>query len=161
MVNWETTISRLEADLKEAKKKHTSLVMETIPALFDEAEFSGFRMKDGREVVVEDIVSASIPKKNQPAAFQWCRDHDHGGIIKNEITIAFGKGEDDTAVQLLGKLAQEGYHGVKQKETIHTQTLKAWVRELIEQGDRGEIPEADKLPEELFGVFRGRKAVIK
>jgi hypothetical protein len=53
---------------------------------------------------------------------------------------------------LLNQLREQNYP-VQQAQKIEPQTLKAWVREKVEQGS--------EFPTELFGVYIGQRATIK
>jgi hypothetical protein len=63
-----------------------------------------------------------------------------------------GRGEDDKANSFKAVAENEGLYP-EQKEDIHAQTLKAWVRERVETGD--------SFPMELFGAYVGQRAFIK
>jgi hypothetical protein len=41
----------------------------------------------------------------------------------------------------------------EQKQDVHSSTLRAWVKERVENGD--------EFPMDLFGAFVGQRAVIK
>ena len=65
--------------------------------------------------------------------YQWLRDYGLGDIIKNNIFVTFGKGEDDKAKQLLD-LAQNNGFEPQQKSDVAWMTLTALFRERIESG---------------------------
>ena len=83
-------------------------------------------------VDVKPNYSATITIANREAAFNWLRDNGLGDIIKNDITVSFGKNEDNKAADY-ANLAQErqGYQPT-QKLKVEPMTLKALVRERIE-----------------------------
>lgn len=151
----------LEQQLKEAQSR-VDLVAEELrriqetdlPNAMLEAGVSEFTLATGEEVTIKPDIYPSIPKNRQKSAFAWLRQHDHGSIIKNEIAVAFGKGQDDEAVRLLEELLKHGYQPSK-KESIHFQTLKAFIKEYMAN------PENEDLPEDLFNVHEVRKAIIK
>ena len=43
------------------------------------------------------------------SAYKWLRDNGLADIIKNEVSVQFGKGEDDKAKQLLDLAVTNGY----------------------------------------------------
>ena len=51
-------------------------------------------MASGRD---KKIYGASIPKDQQEAAFTWLRNNGLGDVIENDITVTFGRGEDNKA----------------------------------------------------------------
>jgi len=145
-------VAALELQLKKAKQQLDKLESQDLPDLMDEIGVSQFTTSDGASVDVKELIVASIPAKNRPEAFAWLKTNDCDSIVKNTVTIKFGKGEDDVADEIYNELA-EMYDSVGRKKDIHYQTLQAFVREREEQGQ--------PVPEDLFGVFHKRKAIVK
>ena len=77
-------------------------------------------------------------------AYNWLRENGLGDIIKNEVAVQFGKGEDNKAEQLLSLAEQEGYEPT-QKQKVEPMTLKALYRERVEAGL--------DMPSQLFNIF--------
>ena len=73
-------------------------------------------------------------------------------IVKNEVTIAFGKGEDPKAMALVGEMQRRGLN-VMFRRNIHPMTLKAWIKEKMEDGAA--------LPLDDIGLWYGQIAKIK
>jgi hypothetical protein len=73
-------------------------------------------------------------------------------MIKTEVSVEFGKTEHNRAKDLAVKLAQDGYF-VDEKEGIHAQTLLAFVREKLRNGE--------EVPLETLGLYAGRTAKVK
>ena len=96
-----------------------------------------------------------INKNNRDAAHAWLRQQGHGDIIKNQVSVSFGKGEDETALETMTLLEQEGLFPA-QKESVHPSTLKAFVRERIESGDSAFTVDTQK----LFSVYQGKRTKI-
>jgi len=113
---------------------------------------SHLKLMDGSSVDVKPHYSASITIANKEAAFKWLRDNGLGDIIKNEISVSFGRNEDNKAADY-AVLAQERGFQPTQKLKVEPMTLKALVRERIEAGK--------EMPTELFNVFVGNKTTIK
>ena len=67
------------------------------------------------------------------SAYKWLRDNGLADIIKNEVSVQFGKGEDDKAKQLLDLAVTNGYEP-QQKTKVEPMTLKALYRERVEAG---------------------------
>ena len=56
------------------------------------------------------------------------RDNGYDDIIKNNVSVSFGRGEDEIANAFKAVVEKEGY--IPQQDTsIHAGTLKAFVRE--------------------------------
>ena len=148
----EKNIATLEETLKEAKKKLLKLTDEDMPAVMQEVGMNKFELDDGSTVEVKPTYGASILVDNRPQAYEWLRDNGYDDIIKNNVICSFGRGEDDKAAAFKAFAAKEGYVA-NQKTEIHSQTLRAFVKERVEAGDA--------FPMELFGAWVGQLAVIK
>ena len=148
----EETISRLEETLKEEKKTLLKLTDEEMPAMLAEIGISSFSLDDGSTVEVKQTYGASILVDNRPAAYEWLREHGYDDIVKNTVLCQFGRGEDDLASSFAAFAQQQGYVP-QQKTEIHPQTLRAFIKERVEEGEA--------FPMELFGAWVGQRAVIK
>jgi len=148
----EEYIASLEGDLKNAKKGLQKLTDEDLPTMLQEIGLSSMKLDDGSEVVVKQTYGASILVDNRPAAYEWLREKGYDDIIKNTVACQFGRGEDDKASSFKAIAESEGYYA-EQKTEIHPQTLRAFVKERVENGD--------DFPMELFGAYVGQRAVIK
>jgi len=148
----EEYISSLESDLKKAKKGLLKLTDEDLPTMLAEIGLSSMKLDDGSEVSVKQTYGASILVDNRPAAYEWLREKGYDDIIKNTVACQFGRGEDDKASSFKAIAEKEGYYA-EQKTEIHPQTLRAFVKERVENGD--------DFPMELFGAYVGQRAVIK
>ena len=148
----EDRIKSLEDDLKAEKKALLKLTDEDMPTMLAEIGISSFSLDDGSQVEVKQTYGASILVNNRPQAYEWLRDHGYDDIIKNTVLCQFGRGEDDLASSFAAFAQQQGYVPEKKTE-IHPQTLRAFVKERVEEGE--------DFPMELFGAWVGQRAVIK
>ena len=148
----EALISELEGKLKEENRELLKLTDEDLPALLLEFGITKFELEDGSKIEVRPTYGAHIKAENKPAAFGWLRDNDFGDIIKNTVACNFGRGEDGAANRFIETAQRMGY-SPEQKTDVHSSTLKAWVKERVEQGE--------EFPMELFGAFVGQRATIK
>jgi len=148
----EKELEELEAVMKERKDALRKLLEETIPAALQELGMKSFKMGDGSSIEVKPFYSASIPEARRAEAYEWLREHGFDDIIKNTVSVRFGRGEDELCETLINLLREQSYPA-EQSEKIEPQTLKAWVREMTEQGN--------EFPTELFGAYIGQKATIK
>lgn len=148
----EAQVADLDRQLKDAKKELLKLTDEDLPASMAEMGLASFTLDDGSQIDVKPTYGASILVDNRPKAYEWLRDNGYDDIIKNNVSVSFGRGEDDLANAFKAVAEKEGY--VPQQDTsIHAGTLKAFVRERIEAGD--------EFPMELFGAYVGQRAFIK
>ena len=148
----EKEIEDAEALLSEKQDGYKRLTEETLPEAFAELGLKSFTMDDGSKIEVKQFYSATISKARQAEAYAWLREHGYDDIIKNTVTVRFGRREDELCARLLNLLAEQGFPA-EQNEKIEPQTLKAWVKEMLTKGR--------EVPTELFGVYIGNKASIK
>ena len=141
-----------EDNLKNTKKQIDHLSGEVIPTMMSEMGLSHLKLMDGSSVDVKPNYSASITIANREAAFGWLRNNGLGDIIKNEISVSFGRNEDNKAADYANLAESHGYQP-QQKLKVEPMTLKALVRERIEAGK--------EMPTEIFNVFVGNKTTIK
>jgi len=150
--NLQKQILKQEEDLKQTKKDFEHLSGEVIPTMMAEMGLSHLKLMDGSSVDVKPNYSASITIANREAAFNWLRENNLGDIIKNEISVSFGRNEDNKAADYAVLAEGQGYQP-QQKLKVEPMTLKALVRERIEAGK--------EMPTELFNIYVGNKTTIK
>ena len=112
---------------------------------------SSLKLADGSAVDVKPFYRASIAVKNRDAAYKWLRDNGLGDIIKNDVTVSFGKNEDNKAVEYANLAQSQGFQPT-QKLKVEPMTLKALVRERIEKGE--------DMPMDIFNVFVGNQTKL-
>ena len=148
----QTRLELQEDNMKNTKKELEHLSGEVIPTMMSEMGLSHIKLMDGSSVDVKPHYSANISVANKEAAFNWLRNNGLGDIIKNEISVSFGRNEDNKAADYAA-LAQERGYQPTQKLKVEPMTLKALVRERIEAGK--------DMPTELFSVYVENKTTIK
>lgn len=148
----EKEIEDYETELKQRKEQYRKLTEEVIPEALTSLGLKSFKMDDGSSIEVKAFYSASITEARRAEAFQWLREHGFDDIIKNTISVRFGRGEEALCAQAVETLRNAGYP-VEQAEKVEPMTLKAWVKEQVEKGR--------EFPSELFGAYIGQKATIK
>ena len=141
-----------EDAVKQKKKDIEHLSGEVIPTMLSEMGLSFLKLQDGSSVEVKTNYSATITQAKKEEAFKWLRENGLGDIIKNEITVSFGRNEDNKAADYAELAKGQGLEPM-QKLKVEPMTLKALVRERIEAGK--------EMPTELFNVFIGNKTTIK
>ena len=131
----EDEIAELEEQLKKKKEEADDIGSRVIPELLAEQGLSELKLQDGSKVSVRKEFRCTLPKDEvkRTAAYQWLRDQGLGDIIKNNIFVTFGKGEDNKAEQLLNLAAENGFEP-QQKSDVAWMTLTALFRERIESG---------------------------
>ena len=141
-----------EDAVKQKKKDIEYLSGEVIPTMLSEMGLSFLKLQDGSSVEVKTNYSATITQANKEKAFNWLRENGLGDIIKNEISVSFGRNEDHKAADY-AELAKSRGLDPMQKLKVEPMTLKALVRERMEAGK--------EMPTELFNIYVGNKTTIK
>jgi hypothetical protein len=69
-------------------------------------------MLDGSKVDVVENIYVSIPKDpdKSRACYSWLEDNGLGDIIKNQVGMSFGKGENEDAKKLEDTIKDLGLH---------------------------------------------------
>ena len=147
----EDEIEEQEKKLKELKRNQELLSGEVIPTMMTEMNISTLKLADGSAVEVKPVYGASIPVAKKEEAYTWLRENGLGDLIKNEISVAFGRNEDNKAMAYATLAQGQGYEPI-QKLKVEPMTLKALVRERLESGQ--------EMPSDLFSVFAGNRTKI-
>jgi|TARA_B100000424_G_scaffold266922_2_gene258830 hypothetical protein len=147
----EDDLAKKEDAIKKLKKDIEVISGEVIPTMMQEMNLSSLKLEDGSSVEVKPVYGASISPAKKEEAFNWLRNHNLGDLIKNEITVSFGRNEDNKAIAYANLAQGQGYQPV-QKLKVEPMTLKALVRERLESGQ--------EMPTDLFNVFAGNRTKI-
>lgn len=145
-------IEDIEENLKKKKKDLDVISGEVIPTMMSEMGLSQLKLMDGSQIDVKPFYNATITVANRESAFNWLRQNGLGDIIKNEVVVSFGRGEDNKAAEYAELAKGQGLQPA-QKLKVEPMTLKALVRQRIEAGQ--------EMPTEIFSIFVGNKTTIK
>ena len=145
-------IEDIEENLKKKKKDLDVISGEVIPTMMSEMGLSQLKLMDGSQIDVKPFYNATITVANRESAFNWLRQNGLGDIIKNEMVVSFGRGEDNKAAEYAELAKSQGLQPA-QKLKVEPMTLKALVRQRIEAGE--------EMPTEIFSIFVGNKTTIK
>ncbi len=161
-------IAELQAALKVEEVRVKELEDRDIPTAMDEVGIANFRTTTGAEVEVKQIVSGTVPtvggierakpaertilEKRREFSLGWIESHGHGGIIKTEVALTFGKGQLDDAMRATKLLRDVGFLPTMERN-VHPSTFVAWVKELLQAGKQ--------LPTEEMGLYVGPRAIIR
>lgn len=153
-IKLEEEMNEAERIFEEKKELFRKMSQETIPTYFDSLGISEMKLDSGRKVTVKPECSVSVSEERKPAAFKWLRDNGFDGILKHEISVKLKKGESDEQKAVIKYLNEKGMT-YEDKEAVHPQTLKAFVKEQL-ASEKGK-----NFPRETFGVFEFKKTIIK
>jgi hypothetical protein len=151
LIDLQNEIKTIEEKLNKVKEQEKFLSEHAIPSLMQSSGISMIKLEDGTEVKVSPYYYAKISEDKKEAAFTWLRENGFGDLIKNNISLDFGMNEDSEANNVVAQLKAKGYN-VFQSTTVHSSTLKAFVKEQITEG-KG-------LPEDLFGIYTASKTKL-
>lgn len=156
----EVKLADLEAKLEEAKEEYTKLAQEIVPDAMNELGLDSLTLTNGYVIKISPFYSGSIPPNEGKTAdpvrrekcFAWLRDNGFGSLIKTEVKVAAGQG-DEKFVERVTKLLAKAKIPFVQGDSVHHMTLKSFIRE---QAEAGSPP-----PQSLFNTFIGKKATIE
>jgi len=119
-----TLLDQVVLDLNQVKEVD-------LPTMLDEVGVSKLEV-NGHAVSIKTEYFPNVVKANEPEFFDWLRRTGHDDLIKREVKVVFGKGEDRKAEELYTKLLAR--YSVTQKQSVHPQTLRAFIREQMDRG---------------------------
>lgn len=149
----QTVIDDLDRRLYELSSR-------TLPELMADVGLHSVEPYEGFFIRLKSWYKATLPKapQDRELALVWLREHDAGDLVKTEVAVSFGRGEDNLVGDVVGHLQQYLEEAgverpVSREATIHWGTYTAWVKERMEAGET--------LPLELLGAKTGRHAIIE
>ena len=167
MFDLEKEINDLTELLKQKKQNLTKLAEQDLPDLMQELNVKDFTLNNGAKVEVQDIASGSIPSASaiqkakgddkaelevrQQQCFDWLRDTGNGDLIKSNVEVQFGKGEDQACNEFTKEL-QDRKLFYRRAQGVHHGRLNSFLKERLSEGK--------EVPHDLFRVYVGRRAKI-
>lgn len=152
----EAEVVRIEQELELAKAEKKDISEVRIPQATEGMD-GKFDLGDGRELQLKEEIRASIAGEKRGPAIRWLDEHDYGHIVKRQVIIEFGKGEEERTEAFLKALKavekELGTLVIKTNYNVHPITLVSWVKEQLKEGV--------DLPNDVFGIFRQRTAKVK
>lgn len=149
----EEKVEKLKEALKEAEKELKEVSEERLPEAMQEVGMEKFLLSNGTWVKVETFYSGRIGKsaEEQEAAHAWLRQNNHDALIKNVVSVQFGRGEDEKAQNLIEDLSTKGHYATT-RMWVEPMTLKAFIKEQVSGGK--------PLPFDTFNVYVGQRAKL-
>lgn len=148
----EGEVDRLEKQLKAAKTRFDGIRDKHLPEAMDNAGVKAFTLTDGRKLSLKEELTCSVPAARKGEIVLKLRDLGHGDLISNVLTVEIDKGKDNMASALEAEAINLGFKPSRD-ESVNTGTLKALLREKIENGDEVDLG--------FFGAHLVRRAKIK
>ena len=143
----EVEVAEAEAALKARKEELRIISEETIPEKMEAVGLTTLKTETGLTIKIDDTIRANISKDNTARAMAWLREHGHQFLIKRTLTVIAS--DDEQGDELASLL--DGYD-VADMPKVNAQSLSKFVREMLAEGE--------DVPQDLFGVYRQRKAKV-
>lgn len=154
-VELEETIEGIDEALKAAQARFNAIKSKELPEALAELGTTEFLDPEtGYKAELTNFVSGSLPKEPEPrqAAINWLSENDGEGLVKTEVALAFGKSQHNEAMDLVGRLRDEGFT-VQVESGVHASSLQAFARERLADGK--------EVDTEVLGLYVGNIAKIK
>ncbi len=142
------------AEIKKLEEREFQLENEIIPSMIESAGVKSLTLTDGAKVSVKDQLRANITMENEDFCFSWLKQNGLDDVIKNNVVLTFGRGQDSDATNIMNELQDRGLYP-SNKKAVAWNTLSKLVEEQIAKGS---MSSADQ---EKFGVYTYKKVKIE
>lgn len=149
----EQQIAELDQKKKELNQLHQQVSEETIPDLLNQAGVSELRLADGTKVTVKEDLRVSTTGKYRDNINAWLQKNGYGDLIKDDVTISFGRGQDSNVQALLDYVQSQLGQSPARKQYVESASFKSLVKELLSDGE--------DVPLEDLGVFVQKRAKLE
>lgn len=156
----ERKMESLEAELERVKERVTQLRDVQLPNAMESLGMESLKLSNGYSIKIQPFFTGSIPPNEGKTAdpvrrekcFTWLRTHGFGALIKTEVKVSAGQGDEKLLAKVTKVLEKAGIPFF-QADNVHHMTLKSFIREQCEA--------AHPPPVELFNTFQGKRAKIE
>ena len=152
----ERAVEAAEGELKKAQERVRRLREHDIPDLMRSCGVKKLTTTSGLDVAMREAVRATWPKDGPQKleAMEWLEANGHGGLVKREFVIKFSREDEAWAKKFEADLRKRKRElNVERKESVHPQTLCAFLREQLAEGAQ--------VPMQTFRAFVQTFAHIK
>lgn len=105
-----------------------------IPSILSQRGLSEVRLDDGTKVKIRDEWRVGTTGKYRSFINNWLEKNGFGGMIRDEVTLRFGKDEGEKVEEFL-KLAEKYTKSLKRVRAANATSFKSFVKELVEKGE--------------------------
>lgn len=144
-------VERIKGELDAAEKDLRRVEQEDLPELMQELGLETFKLKTGEVIEVKPEIDCGISEERRPAAHDWLLKNGFGGLIKTEVVVTFGRGDQAAASTFAREVADAGKSPAV-VERVHPSTLKSFIKEQMSAGK--------PVPFDLFGVHPYNKVKV-
>ena len=121
-----------EEDLQRAKAHLRNIAEVLLPEAMEDADVPEFRTGSGLHITIRKPIRAR--KIVDPKVLAWLAANGHAGVIKSDVTVAFGKQDRDQADTLIENLSSSGYQA-RMDEHVHSMTAAAFLKDQLAEGN--------------------------
>lgn len=144
-------VAEKKRELEEVQARADDIAQVQIPGLMETIGIEEFTTTSGVKLSIKQVLRAAPPAARRAEAYAYLRERGFGDLVKRNIVVGFGRGEEDAAAALVADLDGKGFR-TKDEEKVEPQTLKKWVKDQLAAGVH--------VPADLFGVREFREAKI-
>lgn len=158
------SVAAATAELEKETAALVRIEQQDFPDLLREVGLTELKLDDGAVLSLVEDIQCGISEDRKPRAFAWLREHDFDGIIKSQVIVEFGRGEDKARADAIKLLTKSKLVPIA-KDTVHAATLKSLLKEQrakpIEKDDTPKQKAAKRPPADVFGIFPTSKVKLK
>lgn len=145
-------LESLEEQVKVLKEEIRRLEERDLPDLMLEVGLTTIKTDSGFQVEIGTVMSTTESASAMPRRIAFLRQTGNEELIKQNVSLQFGKGMDEKANEAIMLLRGSGFAPTREEE-VHTGSFKALIKELREQGKA--------IPYDELGIYVAQKAIIK
>ncbi len=158
MVELQKEIDDDEEALNLKKARLWKLRTDELPAAMAAVGLKDFTLTTGQKIEIKDVFKAGLPNREKEPelrskAFEWLKANGAEELIRRNIVLSFGKGQDALADEAIKILADLKVSPAVDEPDVHWKTLTSWSKEQHEKGKA--------LPKDLLGLHIGLEAKVK
>lgn len=142
-------LEALEQEAKTTAEQIRALEQDRIPDAMGEAGMTQFTTAEGFTLSVDSVVRCGELKRTE--GLDWLRENGHGGLIRCEVVVPFGVGQDEKARELVKTLAGQEL-AAKQEAKVLWNSLASTIKTMMEKGE--------DVPLELLGAHIQRTTKV-
>lgn len=139
----EVRLSVMKAELKKVSE-------DQIPSLMQEIGIDSITLSNGLKLSTKFFASGKVL---DDSVYDWFEKEGFADIVKSDLVVKTRRIEKQDLAPVKEAIRGAGLE-YSEKDSIHWQTLSAFLRDRIEEG--GSLPPSDQME-----VFRGFRAIIK
>lgn len=112
------------------------------------------QLSDGTVITIKEDIRINASRDKKPGIVKWLTDIGSDSIVRRQLVCEFDKGEGDKFNAIRQAIAAtDSTVPMKSTVDVHHMTLKALVKEMLENGE--------EVPIDVLGLFRQRIAKVE